>query len=342
MSYDAILEAFNDLNYTLVKSITDSLNPTEIHIDDRENIFNLAYISNFRLEDYSKCQYWLSQYEFCYISDDVVLNANKLFLVLNKKIIASFDPSRIPLEDEIVIVYGNYPDWHLALPCSSKLFRHVSLFFDMNHDSVEYHPSWEKFDTIYIINLKERTDRYYDTLSTLCKVAAPLHRIYHFDACIDSREYVGCTKSHMEILEHFKESGNTTCMILEDDFTFIDDVRHVWSSLQRITTEPIEYTMCFLAISKFYERNPVNDFLSESKGCCTASSGYIVTRSSVDLLYSTVAEGYSKMIEDYENPDYCIDRYWTRLDKLYFFRKKLGFQKISYSNNLNSVGGNLD
>lgn len=341
MFYNDIIEAFTNKNYKLVKNITDVLNPLEVIIEQRETIYNLAYISNFYLGEYSKCQYWLSQFEFCYISNNIVLNAHKLFLVLNKKIIASFDPTRIPLEDEIVIVYGNYPDWHLALPCSSKLFRHVSLFFDMKHDSVEYHPSWEKFNIIYIINLKERTDRYYDTLSTLCRVAAPLHRIYHFDACKDSRENVGCTQSHMEVLKHFKESGYTTCMILEDDFTFIDDVRHIWSSLQRITNDPIEYTMCFLAISKFYERNPVNDFLSESKGCCTASSGYIVNRASVDLLYSTVAEGYNKLIQD-GNGIYCIDRYWTKLDKLYFFRKKLGFQKVSYSNNLNFVGGNLD
>jgi len=342
MDSELLFDLYKKTNYESIKQITDELNPREVPFEDREIIFNIAYISNFHLGEYSKCQYWLSQFEFCYITNDIVLNANNLFSVLNKKVIASFDPSRVPLDSEIVIVYGNYPDWHLALPCSSKLFRHVSLFFDMKHDSVEYHPSWEKFDCIYIINLKERTDRYYDTLTTLCKVAAPLHRIHHFDACKDSREYVGCTKSHMEVLKHFKESGHTTCMILEDDFTFIDDIQHVWNSLERITTEPIEYTLCFLAMSKFYERNPVNDFLSESKGCCTASSGYIVTRDSVDLLYSTVAEGYSKMIQEYENPEYCIDRYWTKLDKLYFFRKKLGFQKISYSNNINSVGGNLD
>jgi len=342
MDYDKIKEDYSNSNYISVKNITDILNPSEIHIDLREDIFNLAYISNFYLGDYTKCQYWLSQFELCYISDEMVSNANHLFSVLNKKIIASFDPSRVPLDSEIVIVYGNYPDWHLALPCSSKLFRHVSLFFDMKHDSVEYHPSWENIDIIYIINLKERKDRYYDILSTLCKVAAPLHRIHHFDACIDSIGYVGCTKSHMEVLKHFKESEHTTCIIFEDDFTFIDDTQHVWNSLERITTEQIEYTICFLAMSKFYERNPVNEFLSESKGCCTAASGYIVTRASVDLLYSTVAEGYNKMTQDHENPDYCIDRYWTKLDKLYFFRKKLGFQKISYSNNLNSVGGNLD
>ena len=66
------------------------------------------------------------------------------------------------MEDEIVIVYGNYPDWHHALPYSSKLFRHASLFKQLKHDVIELFgkkwavvsSQWEGFDRRGILNLQ--------------------------------------------------------------------------------------------------------------------------------------------------------------------------------------------
>jgi GR25 family glycosyltransferase involved in LPS biosynthesis len=98
------------------------------------------------------------------------------------------------------------------------VYRHASLFFDLNHDSIEYDPAWEKIDIIYILNLKERSDRFNDTLLALCAVKAPIHRIHHYKAEKDGLPpYIGATKNHVDVMKHFKQSGKDTCLILEDD-----------------------------------------------------------------------------------------------------------------------------
>ena len=39
---------------------------------------------------------------------------------------------------------------------------------------------------------------------------------------------------------------------------------------------------------------------------------------------------------------YCIDRYWSKLDKIFIFKNKLGYQKPSLSNITKYLNINLD
>jgi hypothetical protein len=238
------------------------------------------------MNDISKCQYWLSQFEFAELNQHIYNNSNFLFPKLGKKIIASFDSEREPLEDEIVIVYGNYPDWHHALPYSSKVFRHASLFNQIKHDKIEYDSVWESVDIIYILNLKERSDRFNDTLLALCSVKAPIHRIHHYKAEKDGLPpYVGATKNHVDVMKHFKETEKNNCLILEDDIVFIDDHKLISESLKSFFTKKYTYNICFLSLSKHGERQPYDDLLSITKliSVCTCihlpeSFGFVAVR----------------------------------------------------------------
>jgi hypothetical protein len=138
--------------FLVCQFITDKLNVQEINYHIRNEVCDIAFNSNYYLKNVEKCQYWLKQFEFAELHKNNYNNSNYLFRILNKKVIASFDRNREPSENEIVIIYGNYPDWHHALPYSSKVYRHASLFFDLNHDSIEYDSAWENIDTIYILN----------------------------------------------------------------------------------------------------------------------------------------------------------------------------------------------
>jgi hypothetical protein len=121
--------------------------------------------------------------------------------------VASFDASREPAEGEIVIVYGNYPDGHRALPSTRKMYRHVSLFSQVTHDVVESHPCWASVDVIYILNLEGRSDRFMETMASLARVAAPLQKVHHYQGKRDLPPYVGATKNHVDVIKHFQESG---------------------------------------------------------------------------------------------------------------------------------------
>lgn len=343
-TYD-VCECVQDLakydQFVLIKGLTDTLNPMEIPYEKRSSLFDTAYISNFYLKDYEKAQYWLRQFEFAELTEHVYNNAKYLFPVLGKTIVASFDPSRVPAENELVIVYGNYPDWSLALPGSNKLYRHPRLFAEIQHDSIEYHSSWEPIDAIYVLNLEERRDRFYEILLTLCSVHAPLHRIYHYKAKKGGvSAYVGATQNHVDVIEDFCKGPSQHCLILEDDFTFLDDRAQIWASLSQFFERKYVYSVCFLGLSKTGQREPYDDLLSKTLQSCTTSSAYILQKSTSTQVLETIKQGLA-LIQN-GNHNGCIDRYWSRLTDLYFFKVKLGYQRPSYSNLLGTVSDHFD
>lgn len=328
--------------FELIRYITDTLDPLSIPYHQRTLLYDIAYTATYYTGQYDKAQYWLRQYEFADVTPHVYTNAKYLFRALGKRLVASFDSSREPKDNELVIVYGNYPDSHLALPGTNKVYRHVSLFFELDHDTVEYNPAWEPIGVIYVLNLRERTDRWYETLLTLASVAAPLHRIHHYKADKSTHPYVGATQNHVDVMNDFCTKGYSHGLILEDDFVFVDNKQRVWASLQELFGSPRDYDICFLSISKVGERLPYNDLLSRSKQPCTTSSGYLLQTSTARRVYEVASEGLQKMSETGNHHDYCIDRYWCRLPNIFFFKTKLGFQRPCYSNLCQTVVAHLD
>jgi hypothetical protein len=329
--------------FGMIQYISDSIDPFSIPFDKRTHIYDLCFTANYYLRNVERCQYWLSKYEFADMNQHIVNNSNYLFTILNKTIVATFDPKREPTDSEMVIVYGGYPDWHLALPVSNKIFRHISLFHSTHHDVVEYDTAWDPIGVIYILNLEERVDRYYETLLALVAVRAPIHRVYHYKVQKDGLPpYMGATKNHVDVIDHFCKSGHQHCLILEDDFLFINDMDCVRKSLQDFFAKPREYTLCFLSLSKFGRREPHDELLGKSLQPCTTSSGYFLQKSTAHLVNDVVLEGFQKMTETNDHHTFCIDRYWAKLPTILYFRKKLGFQRPSYSNLLRSVSAYLD
>jgi hypothetical protein len=329
--------------FILCQFLTDNIEPLEISFGDRAKVFDIGFTANYYLNNIPKSQYWLQQFEFSEITPHIYHNSNFLFGALNKKIVASFDANREPMDNEIVIVYGNYPDWHHALPYSSKVFRHASLFTQIGHHAVEYDLAWEPIETIYILNLKERTDRFSDTLLALCSVKAPIHRIFHYKAEKDGLPpYIGATKNHVDVMRHFKNSGLTNCLVLEDDVVFIDDHKLISKSISNFFNNKYNYNICFLSLSKHGERLPYDDLLSITKQSCTTSAAYLLNKDTVQKVFETAEEGMISMIETGDHHNFCIDRYWSKLQGLFFFKKKLVFQRPSFSNLTKEVNFHLD
>jgi len=328
--------------FELMVYLSEQQPPLSIPYDERMHFFMSAFIAHYYLGNTAKAQEWLSRFEFAEITPSVYTNANFLLARMGK-IIACFDPSVQPAEGEVMIYYGQYPDWHLALPCSNRIYRHISRFGDIKHDVVLYHPVWEPVDRIYILNLEERVDRFYDTLLALAAVQAPLHRVHHYKAQRDGLPpYVGATNNHVECIRDFCKSGDRTALILEDDFVFLDDKTRVWDALAALWDEDPDYSICFLSLSKFGHREPHSECTIQTHQPCTTSSGYLLRRDTAPDVFQTVNEGLRKMQETGDHHTYCIDRYWCKLPNLLCIRPKIGFQRPSYSNLLRSVSAHLD
>jgi hypothetical protein len=302
------------------------------------------------------CLEYCKEIEFHHINDNLIQETNRVLELareLGYKIVATTDIMRKPQENEFVICYGQYPHTIECIPTSSRiLYRHPIYFNNINHTQIEYNKCWESISTIYILNLEERRDRYMNILVELCRVNAPLNRIYHYKAqktsYLGNRSqdaYIGATNNHLDAIRDFIQSGNDHCLILEDDITFISDINHIHNSLKDFFNNPIDYDVCFLSYSKFGEVRKYNDLLSVSYQNCTTSSAYLVNKNSVSLIENCFQVGVDEMKKGGEPHIYCCDRYWNILqsrNKMFLFRRKLGFQIITHSDITNNINYNFD
>jgi GR25 family glycosyltransferase involved in LPS biosynthesis len=72
---------------------------------------------------------------------------------------------------------------------------------------------------IVYINLDERTDRRVHVEKQLVR-AFPLERIQRFSAIRAAKGAIGCSRSHIAVLELAKANGWPNVLVVEDDFTW--------------------------------------------------------------------------------------------------------------------------
>ena len=256
-------------------------------------------------------------------------------------IVATCDLNYIPKFSEIVIYFGNFPDDYMSLPQSQQIYRHFIFKDHIQIDKYEYAECWEKIDRIFIMGLENEYERMNDTIMHLVSMNAPLDRIEEYRAKKDvnlTDVYIGATRNHMDCLKRMIDGNYNTCLFLEDDFVFTSNIRENQNRLSKFLNKNYDYNICFLSASKYHKREDFDDLLIVSKQMCTTSSGYLVNKNNVQIVYDKVREGYEKLIETQDSGLYCIDRYWCSLDKLYIFKNKIGFQKPSRS----KITGNLN
>lgn len=332
--------------FALARRYIRDLDLFEIPYDHRCDTFHVLVQCAYYLNDMEMARRMYQAYEYADIRPLCVEQSN-LIIPMMGRVIASFDPTREPKEGEIVVVYGDYPDWHHGLPITNKLFRHPSLFHKLTHDVVESHPCWDSVDILYILNLETRSDRYMETLSSLARVAAPLHKIHHYKAQKDAgmSAYAGATKNHLDVIMHFNRTPELKqCLILEDDIVFTSDVSRVWSSVAEFFKRQYEYTLCFLAISRIGPREPFDDLLSRSRQGCTTSSAYFLRKPTSQEVQRVVQDGFNIIVQG-QDPSYTgvIDQYWcSHLPMIHFFKDKLAYQRPALSSLVGGVVANLD
>jgi hypothetical protein len=261
------------------------------------------------------------------------------------KIIGTCDLNYLPNFGEIVIYFGNYPDDYMALPQSYQIYMHFIFKNQVRIDRYEYAECWEKIDRIFIMGLEKEYERMNDTIMQLVFMNAPLDRIHEYRAKKDMKltdVYIGVTKNHLDCLKYMIDGSYNTCLFLEDDFVFNSNIRENQYSLSTFLNRNYDYNVCFLSASKYHKREDFDDLLILSKQICTTSSGYLIHKNNIHLVYEKVKEGYEKLIETEDSVSYCIDRYWCSLDKLYIFKNKLGFQKPSRSKITGKLNIELD
>ena len=319
--------------------------------DIETGTIDALFIANYYADDLEECRRLMSMYEYSSITDHVVDNCNFMFTMLKKhgyKIIGTTNLSDEPKYNEIMIYYGTFPVTHLYFPITNKVYRNAGHFNKVTHDIVKYDDCWNNLDKIYILNLEEREDRYIETMCELCKVDAPLNKVFHYKAKKtpgDGGPYVGATQNHIDVMNDIVNEGYINSLILEDDIVFSPNISQIKKDITEFFDSDYLYDICFLSASRFHKKEPHNDLLIKSKQICTTSSAYFLSNKTIQSVRDCVMEGMDLLKKTNNANLYCIDRYWSKLqedDRVFIFKRKMAYQRPNYSNIKGTIAAYLD
>ena len=320
--------------------------------DNLNNILHYEFIANYYTHNIEGCMRFFNRLYKYTITDTFKSNATYFYEEARHngyKIVGTCNTNYEPQNKEIVIYFGNYADDYLSLPQSYKIYKNIVFYQDVKLDKFVSDECWNSIDKIYIMTVDVCYERQYDILTQLCLMNAPLDRVFMHKVSKDKELndiYIGVTKNHLFCLEHMMNLNYNNCLFLEDDFIFSQNYNDNKTKLKTFFDRNYDYDICFLAASKYHQREDYDDLLIISKQICTTSSAYLISKNNVSKVFNTVKEGYELLIKNKDNSEnYCIDRYWYKIandNKMFIFKNKLGFQKPAVSKILNKLNINLD
>jgi glycosyl transferase family 25 len=212
----------------------------------------------------------------------------------------------------------------------SSLFHYSSFeYIDTREHYDEITPSsvMKHVDHIFYINLDKRTDRKEAIEKQLKEYGLPFER---FSAISDPFGAVGCSKSHLAVIQMAKQRGYKRVMILEDDFTFIVSRSDLERSIEQITSRPFD--VCMLAYNGGSHTTPEPFWKKITYGLST--SGYIVNSSYYDTLLEAIIPSIPLLKQTQMKHAYAIDVIYTHLQpkgNWYCTDPRSGVQAPSYS-----------
>jgi glycosyl transferase family 25 len=193
-----------------------------------------------------------------------------------------------------------------------------------------------RVDRVYYINLDHRTDRLEHIKSELAKTTVDPSNVHRFPAVyVPEFGALGCTLSHIQVLEDFLRSDANSCIIFEDDFEFIQSQDVVNNLLDKVFDELPEFDVVMLSCATIKETPiPSYTFVTKTIEAFT-TSGYMVSKYFAPTLLENFKEG-CLLLEEAGNRHnhFCVDRYWNRLQPItewYTLSPRVGKQMDSYS-----------
>jgi hypothetical protein len=326
--------------------------PNSADGSQRTRVLEAVFQAQFAFRRFTDCEKTLRRFETCAVTATTIRRSNVLFDALwrqerGKRVVGTTfvcdEDARQPGDEEVLISYGSFPYDHRTLPTETAIYRPAHFAADISHDAFESdETAWGQLGIIYILNLAERSDRYFDTLVELCRLHAPLPRVYHFrvepEQIVPHNSYVNgsacCARNHARIMRHFLASEHDYCLVLEDDIAFASDSRRVRRDLATFFERRYDFAVCLLAASKYHDIRAHDDLLLRSYQECTTASAYIATRASALLLLECFETGSLGIQQTGDVQQFAADRYWAKLQRdhpFYIFRRKIGYQRPTWS-----------
>jgi len=210
---------------------------------------------------------------------------------------------------------------------------------DSNKSKVAFGKQFlDYIDAILYINLEHRHDRNEHCLNEIRKIDPLLTKTHRIEAvCNKSNGALGCTLSHIKAIQLFLDNPTwNTCIIFEDDFTFINnDINYINKSLLYLFDNSNNFDVLLLGVgvTDFKTISTKSSYINKVESSQTAS-GYVLTKKYANVLLSNFITSSNKMIELGWDSKWCADQYWKYLMPVanwYTLKNRIGYQYGNYS-----------
>ena len=168
---------------------------------------------------------------------------------------------------------------------------------------------------IFYINLEHRTDRKEHVEKELLKIG--VRSAQRFNAIKMENGAIGCSMSHLRILQDAKKNNLDHILIVEDDITFLDPELFKNQINKFFETHKNDWDVVLLAGNNMPPYKNIDDTCIQVSRCQT-TTGYIVNGHYIKTLLQNVKIGLTHLInKPTEHSKYAIDKYWFILQQLY-------------------------
>jgi len=159
----------------------------------------------------------------------------------------------------------------------------------------------------FYINLEHRTDRKEHVENELEKIGIKATR---FNAIKMTNGAIGCSMSHLKILEDAKKNKLDHVLIVEDDITFLDSELFKTQINKFLEIHKNNWDVILLAGNNMPPYEKIDDTCVKVSRCQT-TTGYLVNGHYINVLASNVKMGLTNLLnKPDEKARYAIDKFW--------------------------------
>ena len=183
---------------------------------------------------------------------------------------------------------------------------------------------FDSIERVVYINLAERKDRRIHVEKELALF--PASKVLRFDAIKRDMGGIGCSMSHIAVLEMAKRQGWPNVLIVEDDMKWINKEAGT-ISFEKLLCQPYDVIVVGgTAVECCPHTNKLNR--------CQTATAYVVAQHYYDTLLANFNEGLALLEKTSEYTTYALDQYWKHIqprDNWFIVRPNLVMQRPSYS-----------
>jgi glycosyl transferase family 25 len=167
--------------------------------------------------------------------------------------------------------------------------------------------SLDDIKNVFYINLEHRTDRKEHVEKELDKIGIKATR---FNAIKMTNGAIGCSMSHLKILEEAKKNKLSHVLIVEDDITFLDSELFKTQINKFFELHENNWDVLLLAGNNMPPYENIDDTCVKVTQCQT-TTGYLVNGHYINILATNVKMGLTQLLNNpSEKIKFAIDRFW--------------------------------